>query len=99
MVQKWSVLKKRRLSNPSLDEGSGSDFCVKDKTVKLNCADDFVSSNILCHDICASDLPTCQYTESQKIPCSSLLREEEKWKRRVDALDTAINIYVQKGKF
>ena len=28
---------------------------------------------------------------------SSLLLEEEKWKRRVDALDTAIGLYIQKG--
>ena len=32
-----------------------------------------------------------------KRPCLSLRLEEQEWKRRVDALDTAIEIYVEKG--
>ena len=33
----------------------------------------------------------------RRTSCVSLVAQEEKWKRRVDALDTAIEIYLEKG--
>lgn len=36
-------------------------------------------------------------TNINKIPCASLLNEEMKWKEKVDALDTAIEIYITRG--
>ena len=43
-------------------------------------------------------MPTCSITETKKRPCISLKLEEEKWKRRVTALETAIAIYQEKKK-
>ena len=39
-------------------------------------------------------LPTCTVEDTRKLPCSSLLREEEKWNRRVEALETAVDNYI-----
>ena len=39
-------------------------------------------------------MSACHLEEEQKSPCSSLKLEEEKWKRRVTALDTAIKTYI-----
>lgn len=36
-------------------------------------------------------------TNIHKVPCASLLNEELKWKEKVDALDTAIEIYITRG--
>ena len=47
--------------------------------------------------ICSSGLPTCIITSLDKKLCNSILLEKEKWQRKVDALDTAIQIYIEKG--
>ena len=38
--------------------------------------------------------PTCTIREVLKRPCSFMKLEEEKWNRRVEALDTAIGLYL-----
>ena len=41
-------------------------------------------------------LPTCTVRETLRRPCALLRLEEEKWTRRVEALETAIGIYIDK---
>ena len=81
---------------------SGSDFCLKTKRENYSCKEDYIRNNPVCYDQCGvgGDGPqasACVLTIKQKIPCLKMLLEEERWKRRVDALDTAIEIYVEKG--
>ena len=76
-----------------LNEDSG-DFCIKEQINSFPCKDPEVYGWDKCHKQCEHDLPTCQLKEKLKKPCSSLKLEEEKWRRRVSALSTAIEIYV-----
>jgi len=83
------------LQDSQLEENSGSDFCIKEQTNSFNCKDPEVYLWDQCHRQCEADLPTCQISEEIKRPCSLLKLEEEKWRRRVQALDTAIDIYIE----
>ena len=40
---------------------------------------------------------SCQLQVERKKPCQSLHLQKEKWGRKVEALDTAIEIYIEKG--
>ena len=84
---------------PDLELGlnGGLDFCIKWETDTFNCADRRIRALPECKKPCENQLSVCSVPKKHKIPCSSLLNEEAKWKRKVDALETAIQLYALKG--
>ena len=71
-----------------------TDFCIKVENNHFDCRDPAVRTKDFCIEQCKAGLPTCTVEDTRKLPCSSLLREEEKWNRRVEALETAVEMYI-----
>ena len=72
----------------------GTDWCIKPKENYFDCRDPLVKSWDICFKQCNANRGTCVIQDEVRLPCLSLKLEEEKWKRRVDALETAIENYI-----
>ena len=72
---------------------------IKDITERLLCQDSNVRSYAPCHDLCVAGFEYCEIPQVKKTSCQSLILQEEKWLRRVSALGTAIDIYLDKPQF
>ena len=94
-----NIFKKKRslVTGGVLEENGGDDFCIKNKMEHLFCKDSNVRSMAECHEVCLAGFEYCQLVKSEKTSCQSLILEEEKWMRKVSALETAIDIYMEKG--
>ena len=87
----------RGFTSPLYDADGGTDFCVKDTKEHLLCADSNVRSMQECTDICVAGFAYCELDRPKRTSCLKLVLEEERWLRRVSALETAIDMYQTRG--
>lgn len=62
-----------------------------------SCSDNNIRRAPECYDQCKNDFEYCIIKKAEKTPCAKMLQEEEKWRRVADGLNTAVDVYMDKG--
>ena len=85
------------LTDSYFEENSGSDFCTTTRDQYLACKDPNVKAMPSCVDQCRAGFTRCKLEQEVRQPCQALILEEDRWFRKMQALEAAIDIYLDRG--
>ena len=80
-----------------------SEFCIKKRESKVSCLTVFGQTSPLCKETCKGatkdDKPQkeCTVDSPRLLNCWEVIDQQDKFKRKIDALDTAITEYIEQG--